>query len=98
MAKRASGQNWVTFMIFTLITVVIWIGFDVYRTLNKKSLPDISEKEVSPFNPSLDTTIIDLLKDRLSPPDEALNNLSETKVLRQEEATSPAASLKPKIP
>lgn len=96
MAIKATGQNLVGLMIFTLITIMAWIGFDVYRTLNKKSLPTINEEEVKPFNPVLDTNMTEMLKKRFSPSEEELGKIPETNKIKLE--ATPSASPKTKLP
>lgn len=95
MAIKTAGQNLVGFMIFTLITVMAWIGFDVYRTLNKKTLPSISEEEVKPFDPVLDTSVAVILKERFSPSEEELGKIPETNKIKlePEKEATPSARL-----
>lgn len=98
MATKTGGQNLIGFMIFTLLTVMAWIGFDVYRTLNKKTLPSVNEEEAKPLNPVLDTDITEVLKKRFSPSEEDLIKIPEVNKIKLEpekEATPPAKAATP---
>lgn len=52
-------------LVITIITVVVWVGFDIYRTLNRAELPTGSEQFLKPLNPTLKISVFDKLSDRI---------------------------------
>lgn len=57
------GKRTVLIFSLTLITVISWIGFEVYRTQRSPVTAPI-QKQIAPLSPSLDLTIIRSLKNR----------------------------------
>lgn len=55
----------ITILIATLITVVAWIGFSIYRAFANKPTPNVSQAVLQPLTPSLDKNIIDKIQGRL---------------------------------
>lgn len=55
----------VQLVILTLITVFIWIGMDIYRTLTDRTSPSVPQEILTPVNPEINTQTLDLLKERL---------------------------------
>ena len=47
-----------------LISVVAWIGTNVYHNLNKSTIPETTSQEILPINPTFDNQTIDNLKKR----------------------------------
>lgn len=56
--KKAKLPSLVTVLILTLITVVVWVTFDVYRLFNKAAVPVVPESVSLPLNPTLDVDAI----------------------------------------
>lgn len=52
--------------ILSLITVIIWMGFEVYFMLNKSSTPEVLITLTKPLDPELDTNLLNGLKERKS--------------------------------
>ena len=75
--KNLKTQPIVKLLIFTLITICCWIGFDIWRALSKKGAPDLNEDIIKTFNPNLDTKTIEELKNRFSPTEEDLRKIPE---------------------
>ncbi len=48
----------------TLITLAVWIGFQVYRAYHQVPLPAGIEKHLEPLNPVLETSVLDQLEQR----------------------------------
>lgn len=62
--KNTKIPSLIPILIMTLITVVMWVSFDVYRAL-KSSTDAIVPTEVSlPLTPSLDQNTINQIKSR----------------------------------
>jgi len=60
--------------ILTLITVIIWITFDVYRALTIKPAPDVPEEILAKLDPSLDETALNQLQSRVYVADEQIRD------------------------
>ena len=63
--KKAKLPSLVTILILTLITVVVWVTFDVYRLFNKTETPVVPEEVSAPLNPILDKNTINLIESRI---------------------------------
>lgn len=44
--------------IFTLITVMAWIAFDVYHAAVTSTVSQVQEKLITPLDPKLDTSVL----------------------------------------
>jgi hypothetical protein len=55
----------VTIAIFTTITVIFWVFFGVYRVLTSEPNPNVPPEILSPLNPTLDTTALLKLDDKI---------------------------------
>jgi hypothetical protein len=62
--------------IITLITVVIWIGYEVYNTLTSPVDTNVSARELRVIPPPLKSEQFESLRDRLVIDEETLNNFS----------------------
>ena len=72
---KKNKQDLLTFSILTLITVLTWIGFDVYQALTRYTIPEILDKQIQPLNPKLNQETINQLKERLQISEEELTQL-----------------------
>lgn len=50
--------------IMTLITVLTWAGFDVYRAFHQVEIPQVLERQIQPLNPQLDQEVFANLRER----------------------------------
>lgn len=73
MIKIKLGREALVLSILTLITVLTWIGFEVYWTLHRSTIPEITKKQMEPLDPNLKINIIENLKNNLTIPMEELN-------------------------
>ena len=48
----------------TLITLVSWLGFEVYRAYAIKPVPDVLARQLMELNPNLDTITLDKIEKR----------------------------------
>ena len=72
---KKNKQDLLTFSILTLITVLTWIGFDVYQALTRYTIPEVLDKQIQSLNPKLDQETINQLKKRLQISEEELTQL-----------------------
>lgn len=56
----------VKLLILSIITIIIWIGFEVYRAFTVKPSPPVPPEILSPINPILDQQALDELQNRLN--------------------------------
>lgn len=81
----------VVIVFLTVITAVIWVGMEVYRTLTTKPAPAVEEKISQPLDPNLDQITLDALGQRLY-----LDNLTQTTTLvAPESSPTPAPTVTP---
>ena len=50
---------------FTAITVLTWLGFDIYRAFKKPIPPTVPVEQLEHLDPKLDTTVIEKLSGRM---------------------------------
>jgi hypothetical protein len=50
--------------ILSLITVSIWIVYEIYYVYNKSSVPEVFAELTLPLEPELNTNLLNSLKDR----------------------------------
>lgn len=55
----------VNILILTLITVIVWVGFDVYRLFNNPPPPIVSKEVSNPLIPNLDQDSINQIESRI---------------------------------
>ncbi len=65
MRKNQLDRDIVTVLVATLITLVCWVGFDVYRAYTRRQVPEVLQKYLQEFDPKLDTDVLDQLEKRL---------------------------------
>lgn len=62
MPTRHVDRDIVMLLVFTLITLVSWVGFEVYRAFTKVQIPEVSAKYLVPLNPTLNTQVLTILE------------------------------------
>ncbi|MBI1863980.1 hypothetical protein HYS03_02100 [Candidatus Woesebacteria bacterium] len=60
---------------FTLITIVVWIAFEVIKIFMTKPPPSVPAEILSPIDPTLDTTVLGKLEQRVYISDEEIGNI-----------------------
>jgi hypothetical protein len=79
----------------SIITIVFWIGFEIYHLSSKKTLSDIPQEMLTPINPNLEQEELKKLPERLTPANEDLATIPEQKKVKFEVLpASPSASPK----
>ena len=77
--------------VFSLITIVIWLGLVTYRTLTQSQIKPDVKKQLEPLTASLALDTMDQVNQRLKTPAVDWSSLSQTApVLVVEEATASA--------
>lgn len=63
--QRAYDHDIVTLLIFTLITLSTWVGFEVYHAYSRPVVPEVLAKHLKVLNPMLNTSVLSALNLRL---------------------------------
>lgn len=82
MRKLQLGKDALIISILTLITVLTWIGVDLYRALTKTEIPRVLQEQTAPLDPKISVTTLEGLEPRISFTQEELR---EVVVLAPEE-------------
>lgn len=64
MRKKGIDRDLIIVLTSTLITLCVWVGFEVYRAYSKVEIPEVLEKYLTPLDPSLNTQVLDQLEQR----------------------------------
>jgi len=73
------GPNLVLFGIITTVTIFVWIGFEVYKILNPRTIESIPDAVLAPLDPTLDIQTLKKL--------EARRNFTDEQILPAKSAT-----------
>lgn len=65
MREFKLGREALILSILTLITVITWIGYEVYYAATKTTIPKVTQEQLTPLNPKLKKEIIEDLKSNL---------------------------------
>jgi hypothetical protein len=65
MKESKFSKNLFYIAILTVITILTWIGFDVYRAFNKVEIPKNVQEQLTPLNPQVDMETLENLPKRL---------------------------------
>ena len=91
MKKIKLGKDALILSIMTLITVLTWIGFDVYRVFHQPLVTEVTEAQMRPLNPKLKLETLEALKNKISFSEEELNLVvSKVEIVEEETATEGA--------
>lgn len=63
--KKNKLPSFITVLILTLITVVMWVSFSVFRALSSKPVASVPEEVSKPLNPTLDSDTIGKIRSRI---------------------------------
>ena len=62
--KSKKLPSLVILMILSLITVLFWVSFSVYRVFTNKPAPIVPEEIIRDLNPTLDSSLIKEMEQR----------------------------------
>lgn len=83
--------NSLTVLIATLITILFWIGFEVYRTFTKPADINVPESVLKPLTPNLDIDSLSEIEGSIELSQEELESLRQTNPLN----ATPSATIVP---
>lgn len=55
-------KDWIILLVFSLITVFSWIGFEMQRVWKTPTFTPILEEQMGLFNPELDQEALEILR------------------------------------
>lgn len=63
MNKKTLDRDIIFLLVSTLITLVSWVGLEVYHAYRQPTVP-VVEDLLSPIQPTLETKVLDILENR----------------------------------
>jgi len=77
MSEFRTKKDVLVFSIMTLITVLTWIIFEVYRVATKTTIPKVTQEQMRSLDPKIRREVIDSLQNNIwfSTDEEFLNIL-----------------------
>lgn len=87
----------ITILILTLLTVLLWVGLSIYRTITVKPPTDIPNNISDPINPTLDTNVISNIESAIFIPDSEIPalNFKQNEVSKNSEISAPKETAVP---
>lgn len=79
--KKSRTPTSVTTAVLTLITVIFWAGFEIYRTLTIKPEPPVPQPIIRPLDPTLDIKTLQSIGQRTFLSDDQIGNTQPTVTL-----------------
>jgi len=76
-------QNFFRLALLSVITIFVWIGFNIYRSINKSQVKFEKKKYLTPLTSDLDLDTMETIKKRIKTKPEAWGTLES-----EQEATS----------
>lgn len=62
--KKSHDNSTIAIAAFTIFTILLWVGFDIYHIKLTSTIPENLKKVVLPLNPTLDTKTFKLVLDK----------------------------------
>ena len=59
------NKNLVTILFLTLVTIVIWVGFQIFKVTTSSTIPAPTQKQIQKLDPNLDTSVFDDLETKI---------------------------------
>ncbi len=75
---KKDAPNIVTIAIMSLITVFLWVGFSIYRTITKEAAPIVEETVLRDIDPNLNIQVLSQMEQRLHIEEPELSNLVQS--------------------
>ena len=71
--KFKFGKDLLILSILTLLVIVTWVSFDIYKAFNKTTISKTTKEQMQKLNPTLNTKAIDNMKLRIVFSEDDLN-------------------------
>lgn len=87
MKEFKLGKDALILSMLTLITILTWVGFEVYRVATRTTIPKVTQEQLIPLEPKVKKEAIEGLKTNLWFSEEELDIASA--VVSTESGTTP---------
>lgn len=64
MKKKETDRGIVMLLVMTLVTLVSWVGFEVYRAYTRVTVPTVLARQLLELDPKLDMNVIGKIEKR----------------------------------
>lgn len=91
--KNIKAPKLVTIAMLSMITVVFWVGFEIFRAFTVKPEPPVDAKIILAIDPTLDTATLSKVKNKIFLENSQISDV----VLTPAPTTAPEATLAPTI-
>jgi len=71
--KFQLGKDILSLIIFTLITVLTWVSFEVWVSATKSTISKATKEQMTTLNPNISKDVLESLKNKVSLSEEELN-------------------------
>lgn len=62
MRKNSLDRDILVMLTFSLVTLMVWVGFEIYHTITQKDIQNDVTKYLNIIEPTINTNILDELK------------------------------------
>ena len=69
-------QTFLRLLIFSFVTVVLWVGFSIFSSQQKPQISEELQKMAVPLNPNLNLEVVSRIEQKKSYSDEELSNFT----------------------
>jgi len=76
--KFKLGKNALFLTIISLLTVMSWVGFEVYEAINKTTIAKVTKEQMAPINPLIKNDVFEKLEKNFSLSEEEMNIVEST--------------------
>ncbi len=76
--KFKLGKNALFLTIISLLTVMSWVGFEVYEAINKTTIAKVTKEQMAPINPLIKNDVFENLEKNFSLSEEEMNLVEST--------------------
>lgn len=97
--RKTQNRDFIIIIFLTFVVIAVWIGLEVYRSLNTSTVPQVIKSQIQPLNSDFDTETIDALNLRKTVSQSELEqiplrklNFAENQISKPSEG-SPSAEL-----
>jgi len=70
------GKDALILSVTTLITVLCWIAFEVYRTATTTTIPKVTQQQMAPLDPRIKRETIEKIKENIWLSEEEINSFN----------------------
>ncbi|PIS09307.1 hypothetical protein COT75_02260 [Candidatus Beckwithbacteria bacterium CG10_big_fil_rev_8_21_14_0_10_34_10] len=88
--NKDKGKGLLNLVVLTTLAFLTWVGFDIYRSSKKSSIPADIKKQIEPLDPNFDLKTLESLKERKQIKEKDLQSVPEITEFEFEEETATA--------